>query len=163
MLSWHYTFNPIQLESVGRFLVALYVHSHRTIQGVDISWHYIFTLIQLVLDWISSWHYTFNLIQLESVGRFIVALYIHSHTTIQGVDISWHYIFTLIQQKLDWISSWHYTFNLIQLESVGRFIVVLYIHCHTTIQGVDALYIVALNIRSHTTKVGLDIIVALHI
>ena len=164
-ISWHYIFTPDNIWWGGEYIVTLYFHpwqylvrgwiyrdiifSPLTIfgEGVNISWHYIFTPDNiwwggeyivtlcfhpwqyLVRGWIYrdiifspltifgegvniSWHYVFTPDNIWWGGEYIVTLCFHpwqylvrgwiyrdiifSPLTIfgEGVNISWHYIFT---------------------------------------------------------------------
>ena len=97
-----------------------YIHCHGSREWVDISWHYIFTAMDLESGVDISWHYIFTAMDLES-----------------GVDISWHYIFTAMELESGggYIVTFH--IHCHGSREWGGYIVTLYIHCHGSRQWVD--------------------------
>ena len=99
----------------GGYIVTLYIHSHGSRDwgwiyrdiiyslpwklrvGVDISWRYKFTSIQLESGVEISWHYMFTPMEMASWGGYIVVLYIHPHITSVG------WIYRDIIYSLPWI------------------------------------------------------------
>ena len=127
IILWHNILTPDNIWWGGDYIVTLYFHcwqylvwgwlyrdtifSSLTIfgQGVNISWHHIFTPDNISWGVIISWHYIFAPGNNWSGGDYIVTLYFHSWQYLvrgwsyrdinlsllkifgEGVIISWHY------------------------------------------------------------------------
>ena len=112
IISWHYIFTPDNIWTGGEYIVILYFHSW---QYLVRGWLYpdIFSLLTIFSEGVNiSWHYIFTPDNIWSGGDFIVTLYFHTWQYLvrgwlyrdiifslltlfgEGVIISWHYIFS---------------------------------------------------------------------
>ena len=118
----HYILNLMELENGGGYIVALYFHCNGTREWEWI-YHGIIYSPHTTKEWrVDIWrHYILNLMERENGGGYIVALYIHSHGTIE-----WGWMHCGI------IYSPPYNQRV-----AGGYILILHIHSHGTWMGVD--------------------------
>ena len=129
IISWHYILTSDNIWSGGDYIVTLYFHSS---QYLVRGWLYpdIFSLLTIFSEGVNiSWHYIFTPDNILWGDDYIMTLYFHSwqflvrgwiYRTIifslltifgAGVIISWHYILTPDNIWLGVIISWHYIFT----------------------------------------------------
>ena len=113
IISWHYIFTPGNIWSGGDYIVTLYFHSWQYLVRGWIHRDIIFSLLIIFGEGVNiSWHYIFTPNNIWWGGDYIVTLYFHSWQYLvrgwiyrdiiftlliifgEGVIISWHYIFT---------------------------------------------------------------------
>ena len=124
-------FSPLTIFSEGVNISWHYIFTHdNNWWGVIISWHYIFTHWQyLVRGVIISWHYIFTPDNIWLGGEYIVTLYFHSW---QYLVMGWLYrdiIFSPLTISSEGVNiSWHYIFTPDNIWWGGEYIVTLYFH-----------------------------------
>ena len=94
IILWHDILTPDNIWSGGDYIVTLCFHSW---QYLVRGWLYpdIFSLLTIFSEGVNiSWHYIFTPDNIWWGGDYIVTLYFHSWLFGAGVIISWHYIFT---------------------------------------------------------------------